>query len=367
MTVTTGIELELWVVDQDGRLRDGRTVADAHRRIEPEFVTSMLEVKTAPQDSLPALRRDFREILQTAIRAAHADEKRLVPLGTPLTASDGETYTERGELFEVIYGDGVECAKNCAGAHLHFERDETVRQLQTLTALDPALALVSSAPYYCGTGVQSSARAHAYRLECGRQFQQFCDLWPYADSVADWRSRVDGRFASFKSLAVDRGVASSVVADHFTPENTVLNPVRLRECQPTVEWRAPDSTLPSQLLQLTADVETVVAQTASKPVVVGSPGLHDDHVGIPKFETVHGLSKAAINFGLEPRPVRTYLESFGFDCSAYQPLSPHIADGETVTEADARRLRLAQADRLEADVDNRLAPPSTGDGLFENA
>ncbi|MXR20805.1 glutamate-cysteine ligase family protein [Halobacterium bonnevillei] len=367
MTVTTGIELELWVVDQNGRLTDGRAVADAHCRIEPEFVTSMLEVKTAPRDSLPALRRDFHEILQTAIRAAHAGEKRLVPLGTPLTASDGETHTERGELFEAIYGDGVECAKNCAGAHVHFERDETVRQLRTLTALDPALALVSSAPYYCGTGVQSSARAHAYRLKCGEEFQQFCDLWPYADCVADWRDRVDERFAAFTSLATDRGVSSAVVADHFTPENTVLNPVRLRECQPTVEWRAPDSALPSQLLQLTADVEAVVAQTASKPVVVGSPGLHDNRVGIPEFETLRGLSKAAINFGLQPRPVRSYLEAFGFDCSAYQPLSPRIADGDSVTEADARSLCLAQADRLEADVDDGLAPPSTRDGLFEGA
>lgn len=349
-----GVELEIWVVDERGRLTDGRDVADAHDRIEPEFVTSMLEAKTAPQESIAALARDLRETLRAAFDAAHAVDKRIVPLGTPLTRSDGETHTERGELFETIYGDGVRCAKNCAGAHVHFQRHETARQLNVLTALDPALALVSTSPYYCGSGVQSSARAHAYRRKCGRDFQQFCDLWPYADSVAEWEERVEERFAAFKSLAATRGVASSTVTEQFTPEDTVLNPVRLRDCQPTVEWRAPDAALPSEILQLAADLRAVVDQTADKPVVVGTPGVHDDRIGIPDFETLTGLSKAAINFGLEPSPVRSYLERFGIDCSTYRPLSPRIADGSTVSESAARRLRLEQADRFEVDVDGLL-------------
>lgn len=350
MVATTGVELELWVVDENGRLTDGRDVADAHDRIESEFVTAMLEAKTAPQESIAALAADLHEVLTAGVQAAHADGKRLVPLGTPLTPSNGETYTERGELFEEIYGDGVTCAKNCTGAHVHFERDATTRQLNVLTALDPALVLVSTSPYYCGTGVRSSARAHAYRRKCGPDFQQFCDLWPYTDSVEDWEDRVDERFAAFESLAASSGVAPSTVANQFTPDDTVLNPVRLRDCQPTVEWRAPDSALPSEILRLTADLWRVVDLTAARPVVVDSPGVHDDRIGIPDFETLQGLSQVAINFGLAPSPVRAYLEAFGFDCSAYRPLSPLIADSDTISASAARSVRLEQADRFEADV-----------------
>ena len=362
MTRTTGIELELWVVDENGYLCDGRQLADAHERIEPEFVGPLLEVQTEPQTAERALRRDLEDVLGTAIRAARADEKRLVPLGTPLTEVDHPASSERGQLFEEIYGDGVRAAKNCAGTHLHFERTEPTRQLNLLTALDPALALVSSSPYYCGERGRRSSRAHAYRRECGTAFTPYCDLWSYVDSVAEWEDRVDRAFEAFASLAADRGVSASRVEAAFTPEDTVLNPVRLRRCQPTVEWRAPDSALPSEVVSLAVDVGGLVAQTEAKPVEVGDPGVSDDHIGVPEFDDLYDLSRVAINFGLSPEPVRDYLERVGFDCSAYDPLSQYVGSGDTISEARAREIRLEQANRLEADVAGLLdfepSPPS---------
>lgn len=350
MTLTTGLELELWVVDEDGQLADGRDVADAHDRIEPEFVAPLIEVRTKPEETERGLRRDLGEVLVTAIRAAAASGQRLVPLATALTASEEPAQSERGELFETVYGDGVRAAKNCAGTHVHFERDETCRQLNALTALDPALALVSSAPYYRGERVQNSARANAYRRLCGSRFTEFCDLWPYVDSVDEWEARVDRAFELFVSLAVERGVSRDRVEAAFAPEDAVLNPVRLRESQPTVEWRAPDAALPSKVIALAMDVRRVVEQTTSKPVAVGEPGLSDDHIGVPEFETVRGLSRAAIAFGLSPEPVRNYLERFEFDPSAYRPLAPRVAGADTLDDERARELRLRQAGRLEADV-----------------
>lgn len=367
MTLTTGIELELWVVDENGCLCDGRQIADAHERIEPEFVASLLEVQTAPQPSTSALRRDFQDVLGTAIRAARASSQRLVPLGTPLTECSDVACTERGELFERIYGDGVRAAKNCAGTHLHFERAETCRQLNLLTALDPALALVSSAPYYCGERGRRSARAHAYRRECGTAFAPFCDLWSYADSVREWEDRVDRAFEAFASLAADRGVDSATVEEWFVPENAVLNPVRLRRRQPTVEWRAPDAALPSEVLSLAADVGQLVEQTTEKPVTVGEPGVHDDHVGVPEFDDLYDLSRVAINFGLAPEPVRDYLERMGFDCSTYRPLSDRIGSTDALSEARARELRLEQARRLEADVAGLLDVEPSPSGRAEEA
>lgn len=368
MTVTTGMELELWVVDQHGYLCDGRHVADAHERIEPEFVESMLEVKTEPRETETGLRRDLEETLRTAIRVANSRDQHLVPLGTPLTESTAAAYTERGRLFERIYGDGVRSAKNCAGTHVHFERTETVDQLNLLTALDPALALVSSSPYYCGVGGRSSCRAHAYRHECGEEFRQFCGLWEYADSVEGWEDRVDEAFEAFKTLAEDRGVPAATVEEHFTPDDTVLNPVRLRDCQPTVEWRAPDAALPSEVLSLAADVGRLVEQLETKPLEFGAAGVYDDRICVPDYEELAGLSKVAINFGLGPSPVSRYLRHMEFDCSTYQPLSPQIAGPDTLSESEARRMRLDQARRFEADVATLTAPqtavrePSTEPG-----
>jgi hypothetical protein len=366
MTVTTGIELELWVIDQNGSLCDGRHIADEHERIKPEFVGPLLEVQTEPHDSEAALRCDLQETLRTAIRTARTNEQRLTPLGTPLTESDEACHDERGKLFEQIYGDGVRSAKNCAGTHIHFETGEPVRQLNLLTAVDPALALTSSSPYYCGEGGRSSSRAHAYRRECGSEFAQFCDLRSYTDSVEEWQGRVDDAYEAFKSIAAERGVPPSAVEEQFEPENTVLNPVRLRRCQPTVEWRAPDASLPSEVVRLASDVGRLVEQTETKPVEVGRPGVYDDRICVPPFEELYDLSRVAINFGLDPMPVQDYLAHLGFDCSAYDPLSARFTDSGSVSEEEARKLRLEQAHRFEADVAKLTTPqPPASDPIEE--
>lgn len=366
MTLTTGIELELWVIDENGCLCGGRQIADAHERIEPEFVAPLLEVRTEPQDSEVALRRDLEDVLGTAIRAAKAEDKRLAPLGTPLTEVDDAAPGERGKLFEEIYGDGVLAAKNCAGTHVHFERTDTRRQLNLLTALDPALALVSSSPYYCGERTRRSARAHAYRRDCGTAFAPYCDLWSYVDSVADWEARVDRAFESFKSVAEERGVSASRVENAFTPEDAVLNPVRLRRCQPTVEWRAPDAALPSEVVSLAADVGGLVEQTPETPVEVGDPGVYDDHIGVPEFDDLYDLSRVAIAFGLAPDPVEDYLERMGFDPSTYDPFSERLGAADAISESRAREVRLEQAHRLEADVAGLLdVEPSSPSRLEE--
>jgi len=367
MTRTTGIELELWVVDEDGCLCDGRQLADAHERIEPEFVGPLLEVWTDPQPDEAALRRDLEDVLGTAVRAAKADGKRLVPLGTPLTEVDAPAVGERGELFERIYGDGVRAAKNCAGTHVHFERAQTCRQLNLLTALDPALALLSSSPYYCGERTRRSARAHAYRRDCGTAFAPYCDLWSYVDTVPEWEARVDRAFESFRSVAAERGVDPDRVERAFTAEDAVLNPVRLRRCQPTVEWRAPDAALPSEVVSLATDIADLVEQTAEKPLEVGDPGVCDDYIGIPEFDDLYDLSRVAIAFGLAPDPVPDYLERMGVGTSAYDPLAERLGSAATLDESRAKAVRLQQARRLEADVAGLLDVEPSPSGRVEGA
>jgi hypothetical protein len=296
-------------------------------------------------------------VLSTAIDAVEADGKRLVPLGTPLSAADAPANCERGRLFETIYGAGVASAKNCAGTHVHFQQTDVVRQLDLLTALDPALALVSSSPYYRAERRFDSSRAHAYRTECGPGFRRFCDLWQYTDSLEEWQSRVDTVYEEFVDLAAERGVDRDTVEAHFDPRGTVLNPVRLRRCQPTVEWRAPDSALPSQVLQLVGDVRSLVRQVETTPVEVGEPGTSPERIGVPEFPDLRERSLTAIREGLDSRDVREYLRSYGLDPGAYSPISRTVYGPGTLGEPAAGELRLEYARRLRRDVES-LTPPA---------
>jgi hypothetical protein len=356
--ITTGVEMEVWVVDERGRLVDGQAIVDAHERIEPEFVDPLLEVKTEPHDSVADLRRDLANVLSAAIEAAADADQRLVSLGTPLTATDAPANCERGRLFERIYGDGVVSAKNCAGTHVHFGQTDVTRQLNLLTALDPALALVSSSPYYLGERRRDSSRAAAYRTECGAAFRQYCDLWSYADGVDEWESRVDRAYEDFLRLAGECGVVRERVEASFEPEDTVLNPVRLRRNQATVEWRAPDSTLPSQTIRLVDDIRKLVDRVESTPVEVGRPGVRADHLGVPRFAELWELRRLAIDRGLDSGRVREYLRSFGLNPAVYRPVSGRLYGPEELTEATAREIRLEYARRLEADVESLTDEPT---------
>lgn len=349
--INTGVELELWVVDSDGSLADGADIVAAHDRIEPEFIDPLIEIRTRPHTDEFGLRRDLMTTLGAAIRAADKHDKRLVPLGTPLAASDVDANCERGELFEEIYGSGVRSAKNCAGTHVHFEKGTVIDQLNVLTALDPALALLNSSPYYCGENCESSSRAAAYRRKCGGEFRLFCDLWPYAASLTEWKGRVARAYERFKEIAVDRNVSAETVDAHFDPEDTVLNPVRLRHCQPTVEWRAPDAALPSEVLDVAGDIGTLIAETEHKQLVYGDPGLRTDTIGLPEFGRLQELSRQAICSGLESTAVTTYLRKLGFDPSKYQPVTPQMDGPQTISEPKACELRLEQAGRLEEDIE----------------
>jgi hypothetical protein len=148
LPIATGIELGLWVTDLEGTLADGRAITRIHPRIEDEFGPYLLEIKTRPHDSERALRADPDGLFRTAIETARAHDRRLVPLGTPLADGRMAATGPGGQFFEAIYGAGILPGKNCAGAHIHFEQANVRRQLDVLTALDPALALVSASPYY---------------------------------------------------------------------------------------------------------------------------------------------------------------------------------------------------------------------------
>ncbi|SFG05545.1 Glutamate-cysteine ligase family 2(GCS2) [Halopelagius inordinatus] len=351
------IEVEYWVVDEDGELTEPEELTDVSENVEEEFVPPLFELKTPPCETYGDLRSAFVEQLDRVLRRADELDKRLVPFGTPVNGERIERWpTERGRIQKRVLGTNFDYAKYCAGTHLHFEKRNVVDQLNTLIGLDPALALLNSSPYFRGTRVANGARAYLYRKKCYEKFPKHGQLWEYADTVGEWERRLDRRYEEFSRAAVEAGIDEETVEAHFTPDDVVWTPVRLRDEMPTVEWRAPDAALPSQILRAAEEIDAVMEQLHHTNVRVGGTtgGVTEDEIVLPGFETLREYVNEAIHEGLESPDVAGYLERMGFDVQGYDPITPKIDGREYVTRSEACELRLEYAEMLRRDVSRLL-------------
>ncbi|MFC7155017.1 glutamate-cysteine ligase family protein [Halomarina halobia] len=347
-----GLEVEYWLVDGDGELIAVPSELPAdHDFLEEEFIPPLLEVLTPPASSHEELRTALVDRLEATLELVDEYGYRLVPLGSPLARESLSITSERGKVLQRIYGEELEYAKHCAGTHVHFDKAEVVRQLNLLTGLDPALALVNSSPYYSSSQVASSSRAAVYRYEAHREFARYRDLWDYVSDIEEWNARVEEHHRDLRRIAEEVGIDREQFERYFPPESSVFTPVRLREQSPTVEWRAPDTALPSQTLRLVEDVERLLAQTEYKEVAVGETGVWADRIGVPPFSELQELSREAISDGLRSLRVQDYLATMGFDVTRYDPIADRIERNWTIPRERALEIRLRFADELEADVE----------------
>ncbi|SEQ85637.1 glutamate-cysteine ligase family protein [Natrinema salaciae] len=364
----TSLEVEYWVVDDDGDLVPPDTLLDVSEQVDPEFVEPMLEIKTTPCESMAELREELPRRIGRVADAARERNKRLVPLATPLYAAPADVpYREKvgTDLQRRIVGPTFDDARFCAGTHVHFEQSNVADQLNALTAIDPAFALVTSAAHHRGERILECARPFLYRCSCYETCPEQGHLWPYVDSVAEWEQRLETAHGVFRERALERGVDPDAFDDEFAPYDAVWNPVRLRKAMPTVEWRSPDAALPSQVLRLAEAVRSIVSRADARGTVVDgsaiptasdaiidSNAVTDGPLRLPKFDTVESITDAAIHDGLGDSSVRRYLRGLGFEPSAYDPLADRHPDSR-ITERRAKKLRLRAADRLEADLERR--------------
>ncbi|SDR29317.1 glutamate-cysteine ligase family protein [Natronobacterium texcoconense] len=347
----TSLEVEYWVVDDDGDLVSPDTLLDVSDQIDPEFVEPMIELKTTPCSSMTELRSEFRELLATVVDAAHEQDKRLVPLATPLHAAPDELpyRNKRGtDLQRRIVGPTFDDARVCAGTHMHFEQSNVPAQLNALTAIDPAFALVNSSSHYRGEPILACARPYLYRRSCYGPCPEQGQLWSYVDSVDEWEAKLETAYDCFRERALEHGVDPDEFDDEFSPYDAVWTPVRLRKAMPTVEWRSPDVALPSQIFALAETVGSIVEHADARGVTYEGSNSSGGLV-LPDFETVETVTDAAIYDGLEDERVQEYLRRLGFTPDAYEPLSGRLPNSR-VTEREAKGLRLEAASQLEREV-----------------
>lgn len=361
------LEVEYWVVDEDGDLASPESLLDVSDQIDPEFVEPMLELKTTPCASPAALRAEFRDLLGTVVDAARERDRRLVPLATPLCGAPTDVPCREKRATDLqrrIVGPAFDDARVCAGTHIHVERSSVVDQLNALTAVDPAFALVNSSSHYRGERIVECARPYLYRRSCYGACPEQGQLWPYVDSVAEWQRRLETAYERFRDRALERGVDPETFEAEFGPTDAVWTPVRLREAVPTVEWRSPDAALPSQVFRLAETVYSIVERANAHGTTRGDPVAADggraalpverddgdEPLRLPAFDTLERVTDAAIHDGLTSPRVRGYLRWLGFEPSAYEPLADRLPDAH-LSERHAKRLRLEAASRLEAEVD----------------
>lgn len=347
------IEVEYWVIDQTGALTTPGELTEVSKYAEEEFVEPLFELKTPPCETCADLRSTFVTQLDKVLSKADELGKLLVPLGTPIHSESISRWTgERGRIQKCVLGTRFDYAKYCAGTHLHFEKRNVTDQLNLLTALDPALALLNSSPYFQGERIANGARAHLYRKRCYEQFPGHGQLWDYIHTVAEWKQRLEQRFEEFKRAAIEAGVDEESVDAHFSPDDVVWTPIRLRDEMPTVEWRSPDATLPSQILRFTEEMNTVMEQLHHTNVrVAGETGeVTSDGIVLPEFDAITDYTEQAIHNGLESGDVAAYLKRMEFDVQGYDPLGRKIDGRENMTLAEARDLRHQYGELLRRDV-----------------
>ncbi|WP_408956748.1 glutamate-cysteine ligase family protein [Natrinema sp. 74] len=363
--MNTRIEVEYWVVDSDGTLTGPGALADMSDRTKRTAVEPLLEIRTPPSETVSELRTALVTELEAVLARAAELDRHLVPFGTPINGDAIERRPgDRDRIWTDAIGTNADCATYCAGTHVRVEERDVTDQLNALIALDPALALVSSAPYFRGERVANGARAYCYRKKGHEAFPNRGRPWRYVETVDEWHRRLEHRYEEFKAAAVDAGVDGEAVEEHVSIDDVVWTPVRLRESMPTVEWRSPDAALPSQLLRLAEDLRTVLDRLSETPVRIDATGGHDgtggptarpghvtsDEIALPAFETVRDLAESAVRDGLESPAVAGYLERMGFSIRDYHPITARIDGRQYVTRADACDLRLEYARRLEEDV-----------------
>ena len=303
MTLTT----DYWVVDEQGGLADPDLVAGVPGSTTTPSPYSVT-VETPVCERCSEIQDALDDRLATTMAAAHDRGCRLLSLGLrPDLLAEGS----------LSYGDQPP-PELTASSRIRFtvESGEAVDCYNVLLALDPAFALVNTTSRVDGET----------RYACGRP-----SLYHHG-TTAQYR---------------DSSLTASPRDDRHV--DTDWQPVELVD-DSTVEWRALDGTDPTLLIDLVADVKTILQRAADCGIDVESfgNGFHGDRLLLPTAEWRQLYTEEAVRKGLSSLLVRAYLERFGIETDWYLAAALPTVDGSSQT--DLHSVCRWRADHLEADI-----------------
>ncbi len=304
-SLPTTLTTDYWVVDETGRLADPSRVADLPGAAGTDSPHS-LAVETSPCESCAELHRSLTDRLRSTVTAAHDRGCRLLALGIrpDLLADDSP------------FPGGQPPPSATAGTRVAFEPEAAAAAdcYNTLLALDPAF-----------TCVNTTTRADGdQRYACGRPSLSY--------------GGPPGRYRT--------------TGDHDAPAGATTDrqPVAWLDGGSRIEWRSLDATTPTLLVDLIADVTTILQEAAIRRLSIESfgNGFDADRVVLPTPEWRAIYTSEAIQRGLSSVLLRAYLERFGIETGWYRAASPSAVGG--VSSSELPGLCRRRASDLEADL-----------------
>ena len=315
------VAVDYWVIDETGDVADPARVAEipgASAGTTPHSIA----VETPPTDHCGDLREHLEGRLRTAVAVAHELECRLLPLGLrPDLLADSDA--ESGETDQPP-------PTATASTRITFDVDPeaAVDVYNILLALDPAFALLNTTQW--STGDQ--------QFTCGRTAVQNRD-----HRVAPYRTE-----GNADPLGVDGEDRKPDTTDGEDRETDGWQPVRLLEAG-RIEWRALDATTPTLLVDLIADVVSILRQASTCRLSVESFGNGFD-VGclcLPTRRWREIYAEQAAHRGADSVVLRAYLDRLGIDTGWYLAAAPPAvgtASGDSVSGLCRARAALLEAD-----------------------
>ncbi|MFB6182569.1 MAG: glutamate-cysteine ligase family protein [Candidatus Nanohaloarchaea archaeon] len=351
-----GIELEYWVIDEEGYLMSAELLSKKFDFTAPEFLDPILEIKTDPKEDIHKLKKQIKKRMEKVLDECEERNLRIMPLGTPLNHGNIDIVKdERYQLLQEFNPKDVEMEREIAraGTHIHFEKQQIKNQLNILTALDPASALLNSSPYHKGIKVGSSSRNLLYRYWWDNPFPKHVELWEYIEKIEEWKQREMKRFNELKETAIQQGINEKTFKEHYSPEDSNWAPIRLRQEFPTVEYRSLDAALPSEIIKFTRQTNQIIEKYQDKEIEIGEKTQKkEEKIILPKFETVKERSRKAAKKGIKSKQLKNYLKNIGYELNAYNPIAEQITGPKKITMSEARQKHLKYADMLEKDIKN---------------
>lgn len=295
MSLKAGIELELHLIDRDGRLApraDDLLAQTGSNLWTYECSLSMIEIHSSPESSVQALDESLRTQVKAAAEVADSLGLRLMPSSTigpdvPL-ARPGTRYRAK----EVLLAATRPLEYQIAGTHVHVDSGAQVHErFNLLTWMDPLFAAVSSTPFLAGTNGVNCHRVQTYRRNVFEQFPEYGSLLGYFEDDAS----LVGRFHDLHERWIERLAHEGLDAEGFSPLNTYWGPVRLSSR--TVEARGLDS-------------NTVGMTVAAAAAYLGAARSQDAGLGYERtgIERIRELEELGFRYGVRADPVREHLE-----------------------------------------------------------
>lgn len=352
----TGFEIELFMIDRNGRVVDGADIllkkvpSERALSIKKECSASMIEIATTPHEMVKDTMLSLLDELEWLVTEAEKENLLLLPLGTyPGEFNPTMRQDASYKIQESIFGkQRFAIAGRCVGFHSHFTlprgifdsktqvlrmimhskiKDSLLHSYNFLIAADPALTtFMQSSPFYQGRYVGKDARIIMYRggksLDSPdglyANMETFGSLPHYIPTVFDMMNLIEERFNDWNTLIKKIGLNVRSISQYGSILDTVWNPVKINP-HGTIETRGMDVNHPQYCAGMGVILKFILRKIQEEhySVIPSEIGINtpfkrvEDNIYVPPFSYVKNtMQKLAAYQGFESEEVYNYCKRF---------------------------------------------------------